>query len=93
MIKLVYLGLPILKISKIVIHEFWCNYGKPKYRTKANLCYMDTSSFFYIKTEDFYSNNAKDVETRFDTSDYQLDRPLPKGENKRVYGLMKDELG
>ena len=35
---------------------------------------------------------AEDVETRFDTSNYELARPLPKGKNK-VIGLMKDELG
>ena len=40
-----------------------------------------------------YKDIAKDVETRFDTSNYELDRPLPKAENKRVIGLMKDELG
>ena len=34
----------------------------------------------------------KDVETRFDTSNYQLDRPLPIGKNKKVIGLMRDEL-
>ena len=32
------------------------------------------------------------VETRFDTSNYELDIPLPK-EKKKVIGLMKDELG
>ena len=36
---------------------------------------------------------AEDVETRFDTSKYELDRPLPKGKNKKIIGLMKDELG
>ena len=30
---------------------------------------------------------------QFDTSNYKLDRPLPKGKNKKVIGLMKDELG
>ena len=35
---------------------------------------------------------AKDVETWFDTSNYELDRPLPKGKYKKVIGLMKDEL-
>ena len=29
---------------------------------------------------------------RFDTSNYEVDRPLPKGKNKKVVGLMKDEL-
>ena len=36
---------------------------------------------------------AEDVETRFDTSNYELCRPLPKGKNKEATGLMKDELG
>ena len=40
----------------------------------------------------FIKDIAVDVETRFDTSNYQLDRPLPKGENKKVIGLMQDEL-
>ena len=34
-----------------------------------------------------------DVETRFDTSSYESDRPLLKGKNEKVTGLMKDELG
>ena len=33
---------------------------------------------------------AKDVETRSDTSNYELDRPLPKGNNKKLVCLMKD---
>ena len=32
------------------------------------------------------------METRFDTSNYESDRPLPKGKNERVIGLIKDEL-
>ena len=61
---------------------------------KLKLCYMDTDSLIYsIKTEDFYKDIADDVETRFDTSGYVLDRPLPVGKNKKVIGLMKDELG
>ena len=46
-----------------------------------------------IKTKDFYKNIAKNVEERFDTSNYGFDRPLPKGKNKKIIGLMKDELG
>ena len=47
----------------------------------------------YIKTEEIYADIAKDIEARFDTSSYELDRPSPKGKNKKVIGLMKDELG
>ena len=55
---------------------------------------MDTDSLIYnIKTEDFYSEIADDVSTRFDTSGYYPNGPLPIGLNKKVIGLMKDELG
>ena len=57
---------------------------------------MDTDSLIYsIGTEDFYSDISPDAESRFDTSGYPNDgsRPLPIGKNKKVIGLMKDELG
>ena len=67
---------------------------KPKYGNDVKLCYMDTDSFVMnMKTEDFYKDIANDVEKRFDTSNYEIDRPLPTGKNKKVIGLMKDELG
>ena len=34
--KLVYLGLSILEISKIVMYQFWYDYVKPKYCEKTN---------------------------------------------------------
>ena len=92
--KPVYLGLTILKLSNILMYEFWYDYVKLKYDEKAKLCYMDTNSFIvYIKVDDIYKDIAEDVESRFDTSNYELDRPLPKGKNEKVIGLMKDELG
>ena len=94
MIIPVYLGLSILELSKILMYEFWYDYIKPKYVEKVKLCYMDTDSLIvYIKTDDIYKDIAEDVETRFDTSNYELDRPLPKGKNKKVIGVMKVELG
>ena len=54
---------------------------------------MDTPSFIvHIKTDDIYKDIVEDVQTRFDTSNNELDRPLPKGKHKKVIGLMKDEL-
>ena len=54
---------------------------------------MDTDSFIvYIKADDVYKAITENVETRFDSSNYELDRPLPK-RNKKVTGLMKYELG
>ena len=83
-----------LEISKALMYEFWYDYVKPKHQDNAKLCYMDTDSFIInIKTEDFYEEIANDVEKRFDTSNYEVNRPLPTGKNKQVIGLMKDELG
>ena len=90
----VYLGLSILEISKIILYEFWYDYMKKKCGDMVKLCYMDADSLIMnIKTKDFYKDIAQDVEERFDTSNYDVDRPLPKGKNKKVIGLMKDELG
>ena len=101
--KPIYLGLPILEIGKILMYEFWYDYMKPKYNDNVRLCYMDTDSFIMnIKTNDFYKDIANDVENRFDTSNYEVNtsetsalarRPLPTGKNKKIIGLMKDELG
>ena len=67
---------------------------KPKYGNNLKLRYMDTDSLVYhIKTEDFYEDITGDVKERFDTSGYINTRPLPTGLNKKVIGLMKDELG
>ena len=91
--KPVYLGFSILEISKTLMCEFWYNYMKPKYGDNGKLCYMDTESFImHIKTEDFYKDIADDVEKRFDTSNYEVNWPLPAGKNKKVIGLTKYEL-
>ena len=51
--KIVYLGLSILEISKVVMHGFWYDWVKPKYSEKAKLFYMDTGSFISSsKTDD-----------------------------------------
>ena len=92
--KPIYLGLSILEISKLLMYEFWYDYMKPRYGDNVKLCYMDTDSFIMnIKTEDFYKDIANDVEKKFGTSNYECDKPLPTGTNKKVIGLMKDELG
>ena len=74
-----YLGQAILDLSKTLTYEFHYDYIRPKYGSKIN----------------FYRDIAKDVEKRFDTSGYLKDenKPLPIREDKKVIGLMKDELG
>ena len=57
------------------MYEFWCDYIKPKYQNKANLCHMNTDRFIRNKKiEDVYKDIANHV--RFGTSNYEVDRPL-----------------
>ena len=92
--KPIYLGLSILDLSKITMYEFWYDYVKVKYEDRVRLCYMDTDSFVLnVRTKYFYKDISEDVKDRFDTSNFYCDRPLPIGVNKKVVGLMKDELG
>ena len=86
--KPIYLGLSILEISKILMYEFWYDYMKPKYNDDVKLCYMDTDSFaMHIKTNGFYNDISDDVDNRFDTSNYEVKRPLPTGKNKKSYRI------
>ena len=71
MSKYVYVGLPILEISKIVMYQFWYDKVKPKYNEKEKLCYMDTDSFIaHVKT----GGICEDIEKRLDT--FELERQL-----------------
>ena len=91
--KPVYLHLSILDLSKTAMYEFWYDYVKPKCGENGKLCYVDRDSFnVCVKTENIYKDIAEDLETRFETSNFELDRPLPKGKNIKVIGLIKDEL-
>ena len=76
------------------MYEFWYDDVKPKYGENVKLCYMDTDRFIiHVKTKNIYKYIAEDVETRFDTSSYEIIRLLPKGKNRRVTGLIKYDLG
>ena len=65
------------------MYEFWHDI-KPKCGEKLKLYYMDTDGFIvYIKTDNIYKDIAEDVETRFDTSNYELDKHYQKGKIKK----------
>ena len=85
----------ILKLSKIVMCEFWYGYVKPEYGKIAKSCYIYTDSFIvYIKTDDIYRGIYKRCWNKvFHIFKYELNWALPKGKNKKVIGLMKDKLG
>ena len=54
---------------------------------------MDSGIFIvYTKTEDIYIDIEKYVDTRFNTSNDEIERPLPKEKNKKVVGLLKYQL-
>ena len=70
------------------MYEFWYHYVIPKYEEKAKLCYMlygyiVIDFIVHVKIDDIYKDIAKDVETRFDTSNYELNRPLQKERTKK----------
>ena len=91
--KPVYLDLSILDLSNTVMYELWYNYLKPKYGENAKLCYMDTASFIvHARAEDIYKDIAEDVESRFYASNFNLHRPLLKGENKNIIGKNKNVI-
>ena len=91
--KPIYLGQAILDLSKIIMYEFHYDYMKPKYGDHLKLCYMETDSLIYrIQTEDFYADIADGIEPWFDMSEYNENRPLPIGINKKVIRMIKDEL-
>ena len=75
------------------MYEFWYDYVKPKDGEKAKLWIHGYGHFIvYIDTDDIYKNFTEDVETRFDTSDYELDRPFPNEKNRHGIRFMKEVL-
>ena len=100
--KPIYLGMSILDISKNLMYNFYYNYIKQKFGSKAKLLFTDTDSLnCNIETEDFYKDISLDVDKWFDTSNYPKDHvdrdgnrsAIPVGKNKKVPGLFKDECG
>ena len=60
--KPIYLGLPILDVSKTVMFEILHDYVKRKHGENAIFCYMDKDSFIvHVKADDIYKDIAEDV--------------------------------
>ena len=69
----------MLEISKRVVYEFWYDYVKSKYDEEIKRSYMDANSFIvWVKTDYIYEDLAKYIKTRFNPSNYELDRQLVK---------------
>ena len=94
--KPIFVGLCILDLSKTHMYDFHYNYIVKKYGQKQKLLFTDTDSLAYeIKTENFYQDISKDVEEKFDISNYAKSHPsgIKTGCNKKVIGKMKNECG
>ena len=69
--KPVYVGMSILDLSKTLMYDFHYGYAKKKWK-ELKVLYTDTDSLVYeIKTDDFFLDIADDVQSMFDTSDFQ----------------------
>ena len=75
--KPVYLRFSILELSKILMYEFWYDYLN-MVKKQSSVIWMWTVFIAYIKMDDIYKAVAEDAEIRFDTWNYELDKPLPK---------------
>ena len=94
--KPIYVGQAILDLSKTLMFDFHYNYIRKKYNNKAELLFTDTDSLMYlIQTDDFNHDIKKDINKKFDTSDYPENHPsgIKTGVHKKVIGKFKDEVG
>ena len=82
--KPLYLSLSIPDISRIVMYGYWYDYTKPKYRDKAKLTYTNMDSIIvHVKSEEVYADLSGDGRKRFESSNYEVDSPLPIGKTKK----------
>ena len=87
----IYAGFAILELSKVLMFDFYYNYIKKKYGSRAKLLFTDTDSLcLEVKTEDIYEDMAADA-SLFDFSKYPREHPLYSTENKKIIGKFKDE--
>ena len=90
--KPIYIGFSVLELSKLAMFEFHYRHMKPKYGDNLKLCFTDTDSLLYeITTDDVYKDMQEDSHL-YDTSDYPTTHSLHSNKNKKIPGLMKDEM-
>jgi hypothetical protein len=92
--KPITVGFSILELSKYLMYNFHYNHMKTKYPgDKLRLILTDTDSLCYaVKTSDIYKDMEADAPAKYDFSAYPFDHSLYSPKNKKVIGMMKDEL-
>ena len=86
-----YVGMCILDLSKTLVYDFYYNYIKKKYGSRAKLLFTDTDSLCYdVETGDAYGDDWADKD-KFYNSDYAKGSPYFDVTNKKVIGKFKDE--
>ena len=78
------------------MYEFWYDYIKKQYKIETMQNYVkciQTALLLILKQKISMKILLIMLKKKFDTSNYEINRPLPKGNNKKVIGLMKDKLG
>ena len=87
----IYVGFPILVLSKTLKYDFHYSYIKQKY-PDSTLLFINTDSFTYqIHTDNVYEDFYAD-KYLFDFSGYMKESPFYNDENRKVIGEMIDEL-
>ena len=72
-----------MNLANVTQNQIWRKSKTVLYRYRPFHC---------IHKNRWYKDIAEDVKTRFDTSNYELDRPLPKGKNRKVIWLIYNKL-
>ena len=92
--KPITVGFSILELSKYLMYDFHYNHMKVKYPgDKLKLILTDTDSLCYaIKTSDIYKDMEADALEKYDFSGYPFEHSLYSPKNKKVIGMIKDEL-
>ena len=65
---------------------------KPNYKEKAKFCYMNYGKFYSLHKTGRHNVELQKM-LKQDLIPQIMERKIPKGKNKRVIEIMKDEFG
>ena len=87
----IFAGFAILELSKVLMFDFYYNYIKKNYGSRAKLLFTDTDSLrLEVKTENIYEDMAADA-SLFNFPNTQESAPFTALRIKKIIGKFKDE--